>query len=417
VLEGQKDDRVNILLLGMGGPGHDGPYLTDTNMVISIKPSTKEAAILSIPRDLGVRLPSYGLEKINHANSYGESKKPGQGGDYARQVFADTLKVDIPYYIRIDFKAFVDIVNAVGGVNIDVEKPFTDEMFPGPNNSYQTIQFMAGPQLMDGEKALEYARSRHGGNGEGSDFARARRQQRVIAALKEKLLSFGTYTNPLTVQKILNSLSAHLTTNLDFGQIMYLAALAREIQNSPRTLVLDNSNSGFLYSDTSPSGAYLLLPKTGNFSDITLAFENIFNSDPNQPLAPTKTFNTPEQKYVNSTPLFNTAKIEIQNGTWVMGLASRMEKHLSESGFSIMSVGNSSLRPIAHTTIFIINPNVSKEIVTSLSNQLNAVVSTTLPDWLKEGYNTDTTSALQNSKPKYNKDADILLILGTDTNE
>src|SRR3989344_2570212 len=79
VIEGQQNDRINILLLGMGGPGHDGPYLTDTNIIVSIKPSTKEVALLSVPRDLGVILPDSGLTKINHANSYGESKTAGQG--------------------------------------------------------------------------------------------------------------------------------------------------------------------------------------------------------------------------------------------------------------------------------------------------------------------------------------------------
>ena len=416
VLNGQRDDRVNILLLGMGGPGHDGPYLTDTNIVVSIKPSTKEVALLSVPRDLGVILPDSGLTKINHANSYGESKTAGQGGEYARIIFAKTLNTDIPYYVRIDFKAFTDIIDTVGGVDINVEKAFSDYMFPGPDNSYQTIEFTAGPQLMNGTRALEYARSRHGTNGEGSDFARSKRQQQVITALKEKLLAFGTYTNPVKLQKIISTLSGHITTNLDFGQIMYLAALGRELQNNPRSLTLDNSINGFLTSTNSPTSGYLLLPKTGNFDEINTAFVNIFSLEQNQLPTPTKTVEVPEQKYVSSTPIFKSAKIEVQNGTWIVGLASRMEKRLMENGFTVSSVGNSSKRPISQTTIYLINTNTPAEIVNALSAQLNALVEKTLPDWLKAGYNTSTI-ANTNNQPKYKKDTDILLILGEDNNQ
>ncbi len=416
VLAGQRDDRVNILLLGMGGPGHDGPYLTDTNMVVSIKPSTKEVALLSIPRDLGVNIPDYGMGKINHANSYGESKTAGQGGEFTREMFAKTLNLNIPYYVRVDFKAFTDIIDTVGGVNINVERSFSDYMFPGPNDSYQTIEFTAGTQLMNGTRALEYSRSRHGTNGEGGDFARARRQQQVITALKEKLLAFGTYTNPIKVQKIISTLSGHITTNLDFGQIMYLASLGRELQNNPRSIVLDNGVNGFLISTNSPTSGYLLLPKTGNFDEINTAFANIFSTEPGQIPIPAKTVNVPEQKYASSTPLFNSAKIEVQNGTWIVGLASRMEKRLVENGFSVSSVGNSSKRPVPQTTIYLIKPNTSAEIVTALSNELNAVVEKTLPDWLKAGYNTSATATAEN-KPKYKPDTDILLVLGEDANQ
>ena len=124
----------------------------------------------------------------------------------------------------------------------------------------------------------------------------------------------------------------------------------------------------------------------------------------------------PEQKYVSSTPVFNSAKIEVQNGTWVVGLASRMEKRLTENGFTVSSVGNSSKRPLSVTTIYLINPNTPAEIVTALSNELNAIVEKTLPDWLKAGYNTSTV-ATTNNQPQYKKDTDILLILGDDSNQ
>src|SRR3989339_710610 len=167
VLAGQTNNRINILLLGIGGSGHDGPYLSDTNIIVSIKPSTKEVAMISVPRDLAAEM-NGGIFKINSADAFGEAKQSGGGGEYARQIFAKTFALDIPYYIRVDFKAFEDLINTVGGVSIDVPRAFSDNLYPGPNNSYKPISFEAGVQAMSGTRALEYARSRHGNNGEGS---------------------------------------------------------------------------------------------------------------------------------------------------------------------------------------------------------------------------------------------------------
>ena len=90
---GEENDRINILLLGIGGPGHDGPYLSDTNIIVSVRPSTKEVAMISIPRDLGVKMENYGTYRINYADSLGESKTAGQGGEYARKIFSDTFHI------------------------------------------------------------------------------------------------------------------------------------------------------------------------------------------------------------------------------------------------------------------------------------------------------------------------------------
>jgi LCP family protein required for cell wall assembly len=188
VMIGQTDDRINILLLGIGGSGHDGPYLSDTNIIMSIKPSTKEVAMISIPRDLAVKINNYGVRKINNANAFGELEQSGNGAEYARKVFEETFNISIPYYARVDFEAFKEIIDNVGGITVNVERSFTDLSYPGPNDSYQTISFQAGEQEMNGEQALIFSRSRHGSNGEGSDFARARRQQLMLSAFKKKLL-------------------------------------------------------------------------------------------------------------------------------------------------------------------------------------------------------------------------------------
>jgi LCP family protein required for cell wall assembly len=406
LLAGQNEDRVNILLLGMGGAGHDGPYLTDTNIILSVQPSTKQIAMISVPRDLGVNI-NGDIRKINYADAYGEANNPGSGGEYARQIFEKTFKISVPYYVRVDFKAFEELIDEVGGITVNVPRAFTDSQFPGDNHSYQTIIFEAGNQTMNGGRALQYARSRHGNNGEGSDFARSRRQQQILTALKERLLSFGTYTNPIRIQNILQTLSEHITTNLDFGQLMYLANLGREANEGIKMLVLDNGTNGFLNSYIAPSGAFILSPTIGNFDNINLAIKNVFNSETAQAQTapPTPTENQ---------SIFPSAKIEIQNGTWIPGLAALAQKKLEDKGFTVLAPSNSAKRPWDKTYIYILKNNLAPEIKTAIVSELNAETKDGLPSWLPLA---STTTPSETENIGYNKEADVLIILGTDTKQ
>lgn len=406
ILDGQQEDRVNILLLGIGGPGHDGAYLSDTNIILSIKPSTKEVALISIPRDLGVTIAGHGVRKINSADAFGEAENPGFGGEYARQVFAKNFDLDIPYYVRVDFKAFQEIVDEIGGVTVNVPRSFSDSQFPGENFSYRTISFNAGIQTMDGATALDFARSRHGNNGEGSDFARSRRQQIILSALKEKLLSFGTYTNPVHVQKILTSLSNHITTNINFGQMMYLANMAKETNKDIKNLVIDNGNNGFLKSYIADSGAFMLGPTTGNFDQINLAMKNVFEENLAKPAQ-----NLADQ---NKT-IFPSGKIQVLNGTWRAGLAAKYQHDLESVGLSTLASGNSPRRPIDITSIYIINPKVSPEVIKAVQAAVPGQLKIGAPDWLlTSSTSTVYSSASSTANLNFNPEADILLILGTD---
>src|SRR3989339_291356 len=420
VLQGQREGRVNILLLGIGGEGHDGPYLSDTNIIASIKPDTNEVALISIPRDLAINIEGYGTQRINYANALGEKLTTGQGGEFARKIFEKTFGISIPYYIRVDFKAFKDLVDAVDGVELNVPKSFFDTSYPGPNESYQTVSFQAGQQTMKGEQALEYARSRHGNNGEGSDFARAKRQQLVLSALKAEMLSAGTYLNPVKIQKILSSLSSHIATNLDFSQIMYLAGLSRSVDENVKTFVLDNSENGLLDDFISYEGAYMLRPRDGNFTKITNTINNIFESTSTPTFGAeatnsnTETDNksTTSKKISNDTSPFSTADIEIQNGTWYVGLAAKYKQILEEKGFAIENIGNCYERPVTNTIIYVINPKTPKEIITSLGKELGSHTTSILPNWLvNERVTTSTDGTIEE---KYKADTDILVVIGID---
>lgn len=310
-LKGEADGRINILLLGMGGGNHPGGTLTDTIMVASIKPQTNEVAMLSVPRDLYVPIDGYGKDKINAANALGEQKKyPGGGMALSKDTINKTLDIPIHYTVRVDFEGFSKIIDAVGGIDIDVEEDLYDPFYPDGNYSIKK-----GHYHMDGKAALKYARSRE----TTSDFDRAKRQQKIIMAVKEKVLSAGTLTNPQKMNDILSALSDHIKTDMQIWEAQRLAQIFQKVdKNKVINRVLDNSADGPLES-SSAYGMYVLLPKTGNFDEIKNIAKNIFT---------------------DSALRSEAAKIEVLNATGASGQAKKAADGLSGFGFKIDNISN-----------------------------------------------------------------------------
>lgn len=379
-LEGERSGRVNILILGMGGPGHDGPFLTDTIILTSIQPSTKQVAMVSIPRDLGVNISEYGVQKINHANAYGENEKKQWGAAFATEVVEETFDTDIHYYVRIDFTAFKEIIDEIGGITVNVERSFTDSEYPAPKDMFQTISFAKGIQTMNGERALQYARSRHGNNAEGSDFARAKRQQMMLLALKEKILSFETLANPIRMHHIIQSLDTHITTNMEFADMIAFLKFAKTLHTeSVKTIVLDSSPNGYLKNGFSKDGAFILEPEDGNFKTIRALIEHIFETNAAYTVPP------PEQE----TPPIPHAFIEIQNGTWQAGLAARLRKRLTDAGFSVSIIGNTNARPHVESGIYRISEQDTSEVLAALKQTLDMPIKQALPTGIAADPGTD----------------------------
>ncbi|MFB6182091.1 MAG: LCP family protein [Candidatus Magasanikbacteria bacterium] len=388
----QDKERINVLLLGMGGPGHDGPYLTDTIIIGSIKPSTGEVAMVSVPRDLRVKIPDLGYRKINFVNSYGEQKKENWGAAYTTKLIEKKFNLDITYYARIDFKAFKELVNEMNGINVQVEQSFVDNQYPGKGNKYQTIKFEEGVQKMNGSRALKYARSRHGTNDQNSDFSRARRQQKVILAAKRKALSYETLTDPNKIYNMLKSLNEHITTNMDLADIVSMIDLAEKINlKDIKTLVLDNGRNGLLTSKTI-NGVYYLIPKSGNFEKINKKIKNVFDLD-SANLVKNKNNLAPkeiEKKKEN---------IEIKNGTWKAGLAARTKTELKQKALSVHKIGNTSEKPINKSGIYKIG-EAKQDTIKKIKNQLNIPIK----DQMRPGIDISTST-------------DILVILGKNYKE
>jgi polyisoprenyl-teichoic acid--peptidoglycan teichoic acid transferase len=234
--------RTNILVMGKSGDARDGSDLTDTMMLFSISLTNKNVKIVSIPRDTWI--PEI-RAKINSAYYWGNKKNQGGGIIFAKAITAGVVGVPIQYGAVINFSGFKDIIDQLGGIEVNVENAFTDYYYPiaGKENDtcngdpelmcrYETVTFNAGNQLMNGETALKFVRSRHGLGIEGTDVAREARQGKVINAVKNKLLDKKTFTNPLKDLAILKVVLNSIQTDIDYPTAGILARLTYDARNS-----------------------------------------------------------------------------------------------------------------------------------------------------------------------------------------
>ena len=259
---------TNVLFVGVDS--RESSYIsnTDTIMVGSYNHQTKDITMISIPRDFYVitNPQTKWVNRINTVYAAAENAQEGEGFPALISSVKDVTNLEIQYYAMVDFKAFTQIIDTVGGIDINVENSFTDYNYLDST----TVSFTAGPQTMDGETALKYARSRKSlDNGEGTDYARARRQQKVISALQEKILSTDTLSNPKTLIQILSSLSNNIKVS-EFTQDDIVAALAvgkDMLQNGNKhySFVLDpaSGNSQLVEIKGDPNVEYTIGQKLG----------------------------------------------------------------------------------------------------------------------------------------------------------
>jgi LCP family protein required for cell wall assembly len=282
-LQGEGDGRINVLLIGIGGAKHPGGTLADTIMVASLDPKNKEVALLSIPRDMYVPIGDGTWNKINAAHSNGERDKKNSGGGPAvlKKTVSTVLDLPIHYFVRVDFSALEKIVDTLGGITVNVENPIVDLTFPADNMiDYSPFRLSAGTQTLNGKTALKYARSRHGAGGEGSDFARAKRQQKVITAIKDKAMSANVLTSPKKINELIAVLGDHVKTDISAGEVERFISLWKDVDSSKViSKVLDDSPDGPLMSHSGDARGYILLPKAGDFSEVQEIAHSIF-TDP-----------------------------------------------------------------------------------------------------------------------------------------
>jgi len=282
-LKGADTDRINILLLGIGGVEHKGKYLTDTIALVSINPRTYQSAILSIPRDLYVQIPGSSYHtKINALYTYGMRNKDLSSEESVKLIAKAVEEItneNVHYHAILDFAGFKEIIEVLDGVNVEVENDIYDTRYPGPNCSYQTFEIDKGFHHLNAETALKYARVRHT---KGGDFGRAYRQQQIIASAREKALSLRILANPVKIIKLMNALGDHLKTNISVEEMPAMISLIKDINiHQATTKVLDAwSKDSLLRSTHVPLGgvsAYVLRPKGKGYAQIHQLSENIFD--------------------------------------------------------------------------------------------------------------------------------------------
>ena len=271
--EWEGTERVNILLMGVDQRDDERaagvPPRSDTMLVLSIDPVAKRAGLVSFPRDLLVTIPGLGQERINVAYRYGElAKLPGGGPELAKRTIEQNFGLTVHYYARVDFRGFERIVDTLGGVLVDVEVPLKDDEYPTEDYGITRIYIPAGPQVLDGKTALQYARSRHGDP--DGDFGRMRRQQRLLLALRDRSFQLDLIPKAPTLIELAQET---ISTDLSPRQLLALARLAQEIERDDiRTLVLDRD---LAVPFKGPGGADYLMPRT---AEIRQALQNLMSS-------------------------------------------------------------------------------------------------------------------------------------------
>lgn len=386
-LAGEHDDRINLLLIAIGGEGHSGEELADTIMVVSFRPSDKQVALLSVPRDLYVQMPgeSY-YTKINSVHAHGEAKKKNGGPPLLQEKVEEITGLPIHYYGRVDFTAFKHIIDAVGGVDITIANSFVD--------FWHNISFPAGTEHMNGERALAYVRARYIEGPEGGDFKRAARQQQILLALQQKVFSVQTALDFSALNAILGSIADNVRTDLELWEMKRFYELARGLdQTRVHSIVLTSGAKGVLAGSTEILGgkpAAVLKPRTNDYSEIQTIARDLFTTTaaPTTHLEPTP---TPEL----ATPAPALATIEIRNGTTITGLAAKTKELLEAKQYPVATIGNATNQMVDKTTVYALNLNQA-DATKTLADFLQAKSDSGLPDG-------EAKSA-----------ADILIILGLD---
>jgi LCP family protein required for cell wall assembly len=363
------DDRINILLLGVGGEGHDGGNLTDTIILASLDTKEKKFAMLSIPRDLAYPIGNSQFRKINTVHALYEVNNPGEGAEKTAEALSKLLAVRIDHVVRVDFNGFAKFVDALGGIDVEIERSFTDNSYPAPNHKYQTVSFEKGPAHLDGDKALKYVRSRHGTSGEGSDFARSRRQQIVIHAIRDKLLGMGTLANPKKLSELYGVVSDHIQSDLSAWDMIALAPETTKLDKDKITMrVLTDAPDGELVP-ANVNGAYMLFPRKPDWSEIRAVAANPFI--------------TKEQEKQELQPQTEVA-IEIKNGTNYEGYAFRVSQKMKSLGYLVPDIANAKHKGYERSIIYDLTGGSLPEELVRLKKILDADISSATPRKLED---------------------------------
>ena len=320
------EERINFLFLGVDQRCDEaGPTHTDSIIIASVDPVSMTAAILSLPRDLWVEIPGFGVDRINQAYYFGRAYEyPGGGQGLAMETVETLLGIPVDYYVAVNFQGFVDAVDLIGGIQLNVPEAIDDPDYPDNCYGFDPFSIQEGLQRLNGQTALKYARTRATF---GGDVDRAQRQQAVMLAVRDQILNLNQLPR-LFVQapQLWRTFQANLDTNLALEDALQLALLIQEIpKENIRTAVLDYN---YVYNETTPDGRQVLVP----LRDEIRALRDELFALPDVPTAQIE--DLPELM------LEEGARVALYNGTAVFGLANETQSYLETLGVNIVEIGN-----------------------------------------------------------------------------
>ena len=330
--------RVSVLLMGIDHrEGEVDPARTDTLILLTLDPASQTAAMLSIPRDMWVDIPRFGKDKINTAHYKGEIYKlPGGGPALAVETVENFLGVPIPYYVRVNFTAFEAVIDEIGGVDIENPEDIVDTAYPDTEYGFEPFYLRAGQHHLDGHDALRYARTRATA---GGDFDRAQRQQQVILAVRDQVLNLDIL--PTLIRRspaIFQTIAEGVRTNLSLDQMVSLALLAQDLPaENIRSVVI---GSDYVELTVTGDGQSILKPIPGRIRELR---DELFVGG--GPYAP--------EVVPDSQDLLagENARVAVQNGTFMGGLAQTTADYLRAKGLNVVEVGNAQRRDFATSVI------------------------------------------------------------------
>ncbi|MGB1251704.1 MAG: LCP family protein [Candidatus Promineifilaceae bacterium] len=330
-------ERVNVLMLGIDSRcDEEGPVRTDSMMLISIDPVGKGMSLLSLPRDLWVEIPAFGLDRINKANYLGEiNAYPGGGPTLATETVEAFLGIRVDHFITVNFEAFRDFINLIDGIQIDVPEAINDPNYPDECYGYDPFVMGTGVKSMNGPIALKYARTRATTNG---DIDRAERQQAVILAVRQKILDVNMIPKLITRSpQLWRTFQDNVSTSFSETEVIQLGLLVQDIYRpNIRSGVIDFN---YVYNETTPDGQQVLVPR---YEEIRRLREELF-----PPVEP------PPQVIENLPALVGEegARVMVYNGTQTFGLAGETQAYLLDQGVNVVDVGNADSSIVPSTVV------------------------------------------------------------------
>jgi LCP family protein required for cell wall assembly len=328
------DRYLNIVLLGSDRRPGSGAWRTDSMIIVSVDTTDNIVRLLSLPRDLWVYIPGHGYNRINTADLWGELAKKGTGPERVKQTIHHNLGIPIHYYVRIDFKGFIKIIDTVGGIDVDVDCPLPD------------IKLSSGMHHMSGRQALRYARSRYSTN----DFDRGRRQRKVLMALWDQALSLNIIPR---LPELWWTMANSFQTDLSLDQVINLAYVGTQLK--PQHILSRAIGASLVQSWMTPQGAAVLLPRN---EQIRTMLEKYY-----APLDPSR------------LDTVDTVRIQVLNGSPRQDAEQLAASTLRWAGTKVTRTGLADRQDYARSQIAVYTGNLvaAEEIASQLSLPLAAI--------------------------------------------